>query len=64
MTRDRRIFDGKPYVLEQSIFFPADHLGKLYCECGSDQFEVIYTDIYETTAECAKCGRSEVVHGG
>ena len=33
-------------------------------KCGNKLFEVIYTDAYETSAKCSKCGLFEVVHSG
>lgn len=36
----------------------------LVCSCGSTEFHIIYTDNYETTAECVKCKTRDVVHSG
>jgi hypothetical protein len=37
---------------------------QLACECGSVDFEVFYTDDYETSVRCKSCGNWHVVHSG
>lgn len=37
---------------------------KIECQCGNDQFNVIYTDAYETCAKCTKCGFMDIIHDG
>jgi hypothetical protein len=34
------------------------------CTCGSKEFNIIYTDSYETSAKCLGCGHQEVVASG
>lgn len=47
--------------------FPDNHapFPRLKCRnCGSLEFEVLGTDVYETSARCRKCGMYYIVHTG
>lgn len=33
-------------------------------ECGGERFRVIFTDTYETSAQCVQCNWMEIIHDG
>jgi uncharacterized Zn finger protein len=44
---------------------PMEYWQKVECsQCDSTEFEVIITDLYETSVRCLKCGEMDIVHEG
>lgn len=60
---------GKTHILKENEYSGdfnknESEWKRIKCECGNDSFHVIYTDHYETTVKCMKCGFMDIVHEG
>lgn len=63
--------EGKPRKFISRVMFqdgfPIHAKGEdcfIICLCGSDEFKVVRSSDYETSARCCNCGHIEVVHDG